>query len=567
MRSQIERSRRRSSLDGVDPSLGRLGSVPTHPQLDPTFLQSVGPVLSSLKDAVDDVASLIVLSDADGRLIQVLPTEPSAASMFDDVGADPGASANETHIGTNAVGIAVQEGKPTLVAGRDHYQEGFECIGCVAAPTRDPIARRVIGSIAVARRRDTPILASDVSALLPVVRDAALRIEQLLLDQATVADRLVLDAIKKLGGMTRRTAIGLSRSLMIANDPGARLLPLLDQAMLWERVHDQTRDGSAATVQTFIGDDPEPVDVRCTPVRYGDETVGVLMDFGSVDVKRVGRAVSRGTHYATPERSTTSIGTSREAAVIQSHLATAAVSDTPAVIVGEPGVGKEHAARMLMADRFPGCEVVTVRCSDRDEVATLLAGAEIEAPTALIHIELLSDCDADRLRTLIRRAEHPERLVATMTVFTDEPAKDLLADEFIRIRIPGLRYRRDDIAPLARQFASDSHGNIRRFTPEAMQVLQRYPWPGNVRELRGVVTRAAAGCVGNIDLDALPAEVRRLATRRRLTPLEQAEADAILSALRACDGNKAQASNVLEISRSRLYRKMRTYGLVGAVLN
>ncbi|WP_346270789.1 helix-turn-helix domain-containing protein, partial [Pseudonocardia sp.] len=66
---------------------------------------------------------------------------------------------------------------------------------------------------------------------------------------------------------------------------------------------------------------------------------------------------------------------------------------------------------------------------------------------------------------------------------------------------------------------------------------------------------------GDIRADDLPAEIRRRAPRRQLTPLERIECDAIVTAIERAGGNKSLAADSLGISRSTLYRKVRTYGL------
>jgi DNA-binding NtrC family response regulator len=240
------------------------------------------------------------------------------------------------------------------------------------------------------------------------------------------------------------------------------------------------------------------------------------------------------------------------------------------LVSGEPGVGKASVARAVLGRRFPGSDVIVVNCSDADAARAFVADAHMEAPVILAHVELLDAELAYRLRDRVRRSQKSHRyLVGTTNTTNAERPLDLpLVDELGRVRldVPCLRYRRDDIAPLVEHFARQMGSGPRQFSPEAMQLMLRYPWPGNVRELRSVVEGVVGSTHGNVELEDLPGDLRRLATRRPLSPLEQAEADAILAALRACGNNKVQAASLLQISRSRLYRKASAYGLVGTVL-
>lgn len=102
-----------------------------------------------------------------------------------------------------------------------------------------------------------------------------------------------------------------------------------------------------------------------------------------------------------------------------------------------------------------------------------------------------------------------------------------------------------------------------RFTPSALEALASQPWPGNLRELHSVVRQVVrTRRVGDVSVRDLPPTYQGRARSRRLTPLQQAEHDAIVEALRACRGNKKDAAKQLGISRSTLYTAIRTLGIV-----
>ena len=98
--------------------------------------------------------------------------------------------------------------------------------------------------------------------------------------------------------------------------------------------------------------------------------------------------------------------------------------------------------------------------------------------------------------------------------------------------------------------------------------MQRCPWPGNVRQLENLIESFfATGLEGHLKLADLPETIRSQPKvdhgdeSGEPTPLSQAERTAIDRALRVCGGNKSRAAAMLKISRTRLYRKMREYGL------
>jgi DNA-binding NtrC family response regulator len=130
-----------------------------------------------------------------------------------------------------------------------------------------------------------------------------------------------------------------------------------------------------------------------------------------------------------------------------------------------------------------------------------------------------------------------------------------------QIRVPPLRERRDDIAPIAEYFLHQ-HTPQAVFSAEAMCALERYHWPGNVRELRNVVTRAVVEARGyEITLADLPplepaAPPASGATDSRL---DEVEREAILAALHKTSGHHQKAADLLGISRRTLTRKLKLY--------
>jgi len=134
----------------------------------------------------------------------------------------------------------------------------------------------------------------------------------------------------------------------------------------------------------------------------------------------------------------------------------------------------------------------------------------------------------------------------------------------LQIYVPALRERVEDIGPLA-GFFLQQHDPRRRFSAEAIAVLQRHSWSGNVRELRNVVTRAAVYSSGDeIGPDDLPREIVGKPMR---TPnpqdvsysLDGLEQHTIFKALEQTGGHQQKAAEILGISRRTLIRKLKLY--------
>jgi DNA-binding NtrC family response regulator len=143
----------------------------------------------------------------------------------------------------------------------------------------------------------------------------------------------------------------------------------------------------------------------------------------------------------------------------------------------------------------------------------------------------------------------------------------------IRIHIPPLRERKEDIPPLLRHF-------IRQYNPElgknihgvdnmTMKLLFSYKWEGNVRELKNVIERAMIFCdkevIGNQDLPMELNESRKMSELTEHRDLRQGvkefEKISILHVLEEVSFDKRKAASILGLSKSSLYRKMEELGI------
>lgn len=148
----------------------------------------------------------------------------------------------------------------------------------------------------------------------------------------------------------------------------------------------------------------------------------------------------------------------------------------------------------------------------------------------------------------------------------------------VRIMMPPLRERREDIPMLAHHFLQKvSSGNspvIRGFVPDAMAILQRYHWPGNVRELENVIERAVSLTHGPLILpEDFPDPVRQAPAScvapvallpghdGELVTLDELEKRYLVRVLKESGHNKVRAAKILGIDRRTLYRMAERFGL------
>jgi DNA-binding NtrC family response regulator len=137
----------------------------------------------------------------------------------------------------------------------------------------------------------------------------------------------------------------------------------------------------------------------------------------------------------------------------------------------------------------------------------------------------------------------------------------------VEIVLPPLRERREDIpdlvAYLLEKINRELRRNVRKVPPEVMSFLTGLPWKGNVRELENALTRAVILAKGDVLLkENLPQEPDgRRTFSNELVSLEKVETAYIRHVLTAVKGSKTKASQILQISRPTLDKKIKDYGL------
>ena len=314
---------------------------------------------------------------------------------------------------------------------------------------------------------------------------------------------------------------------------------------------------------------------------------------------------------------------------VTARVRAAAPTDSTVLLLGESGTGKELLARQIhrLSRRAQG-PYVRVNCAavpidmweseffghrkgaftgasgDRDgrfrlahrgtlfmdEVGSMTPQAQAKI------LRVLQDGEFDRLGD-----EQPTRVDVRVVAATNSnleaevAAGRFRADLFyrlnvVRIDLPPLRDRPEDLALLARRFAAEVAARLGRRPPSipaaTLQDLAAYPWPGNVRELRNVIERAMILSPGDdlVDLDLPPAaalllppgaagtapgaggraaaEAADAASDRSLRRiLADSERQAIVDALRRSSGVRKEAARLLGIDQRNLAYYFRKHGI------
>ena len=561
---RVLKSWRRSMASGVNPDTLEPafdGEVDT----DSELCRLARPVLADLADSLADTDTAVFLSDTRARLLTCWVPDSVLRRKMDDVRSEPGYRFDEESTGTNAVGTALEEGRATAIVGAEHFSELMHDAACVAVPVHHPVTRRVVGVVDL-----TCLLGNANGMLLPVARRCARDIEEQLFDAARTNDQLLLAKFRARAAATGRAVFVAGPDTLIANSAAASALNGVNTDELWASVQDVATTGLERRAQLAnIANPGHGTNAKFMPIVKGGNVCGVVTELSP----RADPNTVEPQNLSATARTTLGefVGSSVATTELRGRLSGLAQSSAPVAFIGEAGSGRQRAAHTLMTLRFPDLIPTALTAADvlAHPAARVAAGA---SPLIVTDVDKLSVATAGDLIDVLPGdlvADGKIAFTAEASTRTDPGGRAISAVSAVRVELLPLRFRRDDIMPLAMHFADllierrGSPHRRTRFAPDVVQLLCRYDWPGNCVELRGVVGASLATALwSDVTMKDVPNDIVRNAGKHRRTLIEEAEADVIRSTLEMTHWNKAKAAELLEISRSRLYRKVKAYGLV-----
>src|ERR1700754_544755 len=181
---------RRSQAMRVHPDRLDLPYV-RQPDTDSRLTQAAEPVLQGITRDVTTEAMTVILTSADGVVIERSASEGAFMKALDSVSLAPGYSYAEEYAGTNGIGTTLETGRPTFISGGEHFVGSLGELACAGAPIRDPITQRLVGVVDLTCRasRSNPVL-------LPLVTSLGSQIEDRLRESANASEIALLEAYR-----------------------------------------------------------------------------------------------------------------------------------------------------------------------------------------------------------------------------------------------------------------------------------------------------------------------------------------------------------------------------------
>jgi len=308
------------------------------------------------------------------------------------------------------------------------------------------------------------------------------------------------------------------------------------------------------------------------------------------------------------------IGESKSLIEVKNICQRAAMSDSNVLIMGESGTGKELFAHAIhnASDRASG-PFVKINCAaiPSELLESELFGYEGGAFTGAkkegkvgkfelanggsIFLDEIGDMPLQMQVKLLRVLQEREierigstktrpinvRIISATNKNLEEEVKsgNFREDLYYRlnvmsVNIEPLRKRKDDIRPLAKalvkKLSSQMGVHVDSISEKAMAALEAYDWPGNIRELENVIERSINLLDSDriIKVSTLPVHITQshkthvyIAGSTLKEQLYDVEKSIILECLNENQGNKQKTANDLDMSRTSLYQKLKSYGI------
>lgn len=614
MDTYIEKAKIRSYNYGILPDQKVSKKVVSERELDRIIKENqelitvANPFVNQLYSFVKDTNFLVILTDGDGCILNIIGNEDMIARAYDTF-LIPGAYMGEQYVGTNGMGTCIFEGYPLQVTGEEHQVEIFHGWTCSGAPIRNPKGD-IIGCIDLTG--DMNLVNSHT---LGMVAAAGTAIENMLAlkessDEINNSKNYIETIVNSIPSAIFSTT--LDGKVKLVNDYTYDLLGYdkdefkkLDISRMFLNWEDIVR--RITTKESIFQDDvyvnikanKNEVNLSAYPVNdvYGkvNEIVFVVKD-----VKKMRKLANKVTGSLAIYTFDKVIGEHEEFLKTISFAKKIADSKSTILIMGESGTGKEIFAQAIQnASNRKKEPFVALNCGaiPKNLIESELFGYEGGAFTGAkpeghpgkfevadggtlfldeigempyeLQTRLLRVIEEGTVRRIGGSREIPidvRIIAATNRNLREEMEKgNFRKDLYYRLnvlplRLPPLRERVDDIPLLFNYFmerkANKLNKKMVQVSEDYMDKLKEYSWPGNIRELENMVELIIN--TESIPMSFQQGDIESKSLKSIYTPftLEEVEVEHIKKTLAYYEGNITKAANALGISRNTLYRKI-----------
>src|SRR4051812_17172998 len=199
------------------------------PNMDSSLVIAAAPVLRRIADDLAAQSVSIILTSADGVVLERLAADATIVKALDAVRLAPRYSYAEKFVGTNGIGTALETARATYIRGGEHYLGTLGRLACAGSPIRDPMTRRMVGVI------DLTCWAAQSNPLLyALAKSAGNQIEDHMRALANESETALLDAYLQHCRRFPLGVLAIGGDVVLMNHYLRETLDAIDQATLLE---------------------------------------------------------------------------------------------------------------------------------------------------------------------------------------------------------------------------------------------------------------------------------------------------------------------------------------------
>ncbi|MGS0763486.1 sigma-54-dependent Fis family transcriptional regulator [Syntrophomonas curvata] len=627
LRPEIKYSWERSYAAGVSPFLRQNPYICTQEELTRAqeashyLLQVSEPVMNDLYEFVAGTGFVVALGDSHARVLKVIGDE-EALDWAKSARFVEGSIWEENLVGTNAGALCCDLGKPVSVFGYEHFClfSHVSASSCAPIIDQDRI-RGVLIMVAPHNKVSNHTLGMVVASAKHIMSTMAL-------ERVNQYHKAVMESMSE--GVL---ALDSNGNVTFMNDSCARILQLPHHSFVGFNVTQilgvsadnnyfvsKVTQGRTITDENFklvtLDNNGISCNVTCNPLNNpckasGSGTVVIVRES-----QRINHLVRKWVGGGAKITFDNIIGSDPKFLQVVKTARAAASSSSNILLLGESGTGKDVIAQaMHNASSRRNHPYVAINCAalPRDLIASELFGYDEGAFTGArkggnigkfeladqgtIFLDEIGDMPLDLQASLLRVLEEKTvirlggtRLIPVNVRIIAATNKDLETElkrnrfrqdlyyrlGVIKITIPPLRERPDDILLLAKHFLERICTRFAKPTmtlaPEVIEAFLHYDWPGNIREIQNVIEGAVQLAPGNIITYDLISEYlnsdladntgyRGQPRIRVNSAVPDKEKQLIMEYLSKYKYNKSEVAKAMGISRKTLYRRLNDYGI------
>lgn len=617
VRPEIANSWERCKSYGVDPVNGKGStnySTPVDVKLcENAELTSVArPIMENVYNIVRGSEFAIVLTDKDGYIIEVIGDDDMLKKM-DELNFVKGVLWTEQAVGTNAIGTALYLDKAIQTIGADHYCINQHSWTCSASPIHDEDGN-VIGCFNMSGNyysAHSHTLGIVTAAAHSIQKQLALTVSNNLMNvtfNSTCEGMIVLDDKLRIKRVNDRALDILDISLEdILN---INITETLKNVSFDKIITQDYKAYNNVECDFYIKNNRVKCIINAVAMRVNEKFVGVVITFR--ETQYVHKLVSKVVGYKASYSFEDIITENQKMKDMIEFAKKASKSDCNILIEGESGTGKELISQSIhnYSDRSSG-PFVAINCASipRELVESELFGYEkgsftgaskeghpgkfeiadggtifldeigelpLDIQTKLLRV--LDNCKITRVGGTYEKQLDVRVIGATNRNLKEEvKKKNFREDLYYRLSVMNIKTiplndRKEDVEVLTKYFVKilnikNGQAN-KKINKQYTNKLKEYNWSGNVRELRNVVERDYYLGGMNLDLEHyIEIEscheniVENKKEEKSIVPMKVVEKETIENALKKYSGNMVKVSEVLNIGRSTLYRKIKKYNI------